>query len=215
MLGNNLAIGTKLNVNFKRDAKEQYIISFVYDYYEDNGLFIPVTIRDIAEYRFIAGEAIFIVITTGSGLLRWEGELKGITKIRGKLMLCVVLHNINPEVINRREAYRVSCEESIKLNVEGKEYTATLRDVSFLGAGFDCKDSLEIGSVVDFKLKDNSGVLSVIGTIVRRKEAPKSEGFNYGIRLDERKSSDISRFVVAKQMEEINIRRTKKGYYSY
>lgn len=139
MLGNNLAIGTKLNVNFMRDAKEQYIISFVYDYYEDNGLFIPVTIRDIAEYRFIVGEAIFIVINTGSGLLRWEGELKGITKIRGKLMLCVVLHNINPEVINRREAYRVSCEESIKLNVEGKEYMATLRDVSFLEAGIDVR----------------------------------------------------------------------------
>ena len=89
---------------------------------------------------------------------------------------------------------------------------ATLRDVSFLGAGFDCKDSLEIGSVVDFKLEDNSGVFSVIGTIVRRREVPKSEGFNYGIRLDERKSSDISRFIVAKQMEEINIRRTTKGY---
>jgi c-di-GMP-binding flagellar brake protein YcgR len=140
----------------------------------------------------------------------WENVTVKLVKYNGS-----IYHKIDifgeGKSYNRRASYRLYIGEEMPLYINTANgpsaVTVLLKDISETGAGFIMKDDIDISRSVRLKLKDNSQIINLPGTIVRKEYLSNLNSFLYGCRFTE-KSQSLGKYIARRQYELLKIKTT-------
>ncbi|MSS63446.1 PilZ domain-containing protein [Velocimicrobium porci] len=176
--------------------------SKIFDFYNE-WILIPVITVDKKIVGFSENCNVDFIYADDSQLYRWQNiSLKPVRM--GKKVLHKIEMGEEGTLYNRRKAFRLFIGEQMKLRYsteDGRITTQVLvKDVSETGFGFFSKEDLSLKKLVSIHLIDNSMILDLSGTIVRKQKLEDRDSFYYGCQLTHR-NDILNKYIVKKQRE--------------
>lgn len=220
MLVGETKVGKQIEIFINRDGYHYRVVSKIEEASEGR-ICISLIASSKRVFQFLDTDVIDLVYRNEDRMWKWDNVKGGITELDGEQFHCLMTTE-QGESYNRRNAYRVSVNETIelfhKILEQGsfqemeecyrmKSCAAMLRDISEVGVGFYTDELIDIQDEIAFHLSTEVGEIKCEAVVVRFFESRHGNyRYYYGCRFTET-SKTLTRYIY--EMQRLELQRTR------
>lgn len=216
MLLGETRIGKPIDIYINRDGYHYRVVSKIEDASEGR-VCISLIASTKHVFQFLSTDIIDIVYRNEDRMWKWTNVTGGIVELDGEKFHCLYSDQ-QGESYNRRNAYRISINESVDLLYKVTEQSdfsemeecyriencpAIIRDISEVGVGFYTNQLLNLETEVSFTFQSSIGDINCSAVIIRFFESRHGKySYYYGGRLTET-SRTLTKYIYETQRQEL------------